>query len=132
MARRRFDLVMLTSIALAGLGLAAVGVFGVMAHAVAQRRQELGIRQALGANAGDILVLVLRHVLTITTLGIAAGALLAVVSVRALRTVLFGVEPVDPIAFALATCTVAAVGLLAALVPARRATRVDPVVTLRS
>lgn len=132
LARRRFDLVMLTSIALTGLGLAAVGVFGVMAHAVAQRRQELGIRQALGANAGDIVALVLRHMLTITTLGVAGGALLAIVSVRALRTVLFGVEPVDPIAFALATCTVAVVGLLAALVPARRATRVDPVVTLRS
>src|SRR5690606_1925526 len=116
---------------LTALGLAAVGVFGVMAHAVTQRQQELAIRQALGADARDVVVLVLRHMLIITAVGVAGGAVLALLSVRALRSVLFGVQPIDPIAFALATCTVAAVALIAALAPARHATRVDPAVTLR-
>jgi putative ABC transport system permease protein len=132
LARRRFDLIMLGGIALAALGLAAVGVFGVMAHAVAQRRHELGIRQALGARAGDIVALVLGRSLAVTAAGAAAGAVLAVLAARTLRAVLFGVEPVDPVTFVLAACTVVAVGLLAAIAPAWRATRVDPAHTLRT
>jgi ABC-type antimicrobial peptide transport system permease subunit len=132
LARRRFDLIMLGGIALAALGLAAVGVFGVMAHAVAQRRHELSIRQALGARAGDIVALVLGRSLAVTAAGAAAGAVLAVLAARTLRAVLFGVEPVDPVTFVLAACTVVAVGLLAAIAPAWRATRVDPAHTLRT
>jgi predicted permease len=132
MARRRFDAIMLGGIALAALSLAAVGVFGVMAHAVAQRKHELGIRQALGARAGDIVALVLGRSLSVTFAGIAGGALVAVLSARALRSVLFGVQPIDPVTFVLAACTIAAVGLIAALSPAWRAARLDPAETLRT
>jgi putative ABC transport system permease protein len=123
---------MLAGIALAALGLAAVGVFGVMAHAVAQRRHELGIRQALGARAGDIVALVLGRSLAVTLAGVAGGTIVAAVATRALRSVLFGVEPLDPVTFVLAACTVAVVGLAAALVPAWRAMRTEPASTLRA
>jgi putative ABC transport system permease protein len=132
LARRRFDLIMLAGIALTGLGLAAVGVFGVMAHAVSQRRHELGIRQALGATGRDISALVLRRALLIVAAGVAGGAVAALFAGRALRTVLFDVPPTDPLSFLLATATVGVIGTIAALVPARRGATSDPAVVLRS
>src|SRR5690606_25698993 len=112
LARRRFDSFILGSIAGAALLLAAVGVFSVTAHAVAQRRHELGVRQALGARAADIARLVLGRTLRITSIGVVAGAVAAFVLVRALRAVVFGVEPTDPLTFALAAAVVAIVGFL--------------------
>jgi predicted permease len=132
LARRRFDSFILAAIAIAALSLAAVGVFSVTAHAVAQRWHEFGIRQALGARAGNVAGLVLRRTLRIAAVGLIGGTLAALVLLRALRALLFGVTPTDPLTFAVTACTVGAVALLAALVPALRATRVDPAVSLRA
>jgi putative ABC transport system permease protein len=103
-----------------------------MAHAVAHRRHELGIRQARGARAGDIVGLVLGRSLIVTLAGVAGGTVLAVVTTRALRSVLFGVEPLYPVTFVLAACPVAVVGLAAALAPAWRALRTEPASTFRT
>jgi predicted permease len=132
LTRRRFDSFILAAIAIAALGLAGVGVFSVTANAVAQRWHEFGIRQALGARAGNVVSLVLRRTLRIAAVGLIGGTLAALVLLRALRAVLFGVTPTDPLTFAVAACTVGVVALLAGLVPALRATRVDPAVTLRA
>ena len=116
---------------LLALLLASIGLYGVMSCAVKRRTAELGIRMALGAGRGDILWMVSREVLALSALGIAGGVPVALASARLVANRLFGVEPSDPLALATAALVMTAVALLAGYLPARRASRVDPMVALR-
>src|SRR5215207_7381359 len=131
LARPRFTAVLLNWLALMALLLAGVGIFGVTAYAVAQRTRELGLRVALGARPRDILLLVVGHGLKLAALGILPGLLGALVMTRWLSGLLYGVSASDPLTYAGVAALTACVALLACLVPARRATRVDPMVALR-
>ena len=112
--------------------LAAVGVYGVMAYSVAQRRQELGIRMALGAQRGNVLGLVFRRGILITGGGIGIGLLLALGVTRLLSFFLFGVSPFDPVAFISVPLILGMTGMVASALPALRASRVDPLIALRA
>ena len=116
---------------LLALVLACVGLYGVAAHSVARRTNEMGIRMALGATRWSILRLVLRSALAQIILGLAIGAPVAMTGSRVLRSLLFGVEGTDPVIFASAMAILSVCALAAAIVPARRATKVDPIVALR-
>jgi predicted permease len=130
-ARQRFYAVMLSVFAgVAGL-LAAIGIYGVLAYAVIQRRQEIGIRMALGAQRSQVLALVFRRGLLLAAAGIAVGLIGAAAASRYLQGMLFGVEPLDTATFAAVGLAFAAVAGLASYLPARRATQVDPMVALR-
>jgi predicted lysophospholipase L1 biosynthesis ABC-type transport system permease subunit len=111
--------------------LAVLGLYGVLAYAVAQRSREIGLRFALGAPAHRIRRMVLRQTVTMTSVGVALGVVAAWLLGRAARSVLFGVEAADPLALGGAAAVLAAVTLGAAYFPARRASRVDPIVVLR-
>jgi predicted permease len=111
--------------------LAAIGLYGVMSYAVARRANEIGIRLAIGAARGDVLRMVLGEAALLTTAGVIAGSLLAVLAGSAARTLLFGLRPDDPTTIAIAIAILAAIGLVAGFVPARRASRLDPSVALR-
>jgi predicted permease len=115
-----------------GLILAAMGVYAVMAYAVGQRTQEFGVRLALGADRGDILRLVLGHGLMLAAIGVAAGLMLALAVTRFLASFLYGVSPFDPVTFIGVPLLLALVALLACWLPARRATKVDPIIALRA
>ena len=112
--------------------LAAVGLYGVIAYDVAQRMREMGVRVALGAQAADIRRLVLWQGIRVTALGVALGVIVAFVTVRYVEKLLFDTPAHDPVAFGASVGAILAVAVLASLIPARRATRVDPVVALRS
>jgi predicted permease len=131
LSRPRFNLLLLSSFAIVALALASIGIYGVLAYLVTQRTREIGIRMALGARAADVLRLVLREGMMPVVLGGIAGMVAALAATRALRTMLFGVTPLDPVSFAAAPALLAIVALLACYLPARRATRVDPLVALR-
>ncbi|HEX7241058.1 MAG TPA: ADOP family duplicated permease, partial [Longimicrobiaceae bacterium] len=115
-----------------GLLLAAVGLYGILAHGVAQRRREIGVRIALGARAGDVLRMVVRSGLALTAVGIAVGLAAALALTRLLSGMLYGVTATDPVTFAAVPLLLLGVALLASYLPARRATRVDPMVALRA
>jgi predicted permease len=131
LSRPRFNLVLLSAFAGVALALSAVGLYGVLAYLVAQRTREIGIRMALGARAADVVRLVLREGMAPVAVGGVAGMMAAVLATRALRSMLFGVTPLDPVSFAAAPALLTVVALLACYLPARRATRVDPLVALR-
>jgi ABC-type antimicrobial peptide transport system permease subunit len=131
-ADRRFMMTMLSAFAAIALLLAAVGIYSVLSHSVAQRTSEIGIRMALGADARSVVGLMLGTAMRSVGAGVAVGALAGALAVRLLESFLFGVRPIDPIAFAAAAAVLVAVGLVAAYLPARRATRVDPLLALRS
>ena len=116
--------------ALAAL-LACVGLYGVMAFTAARRTREMGIRMALGASRSQILELALRETLLLVTIGIAAGLLVALGASRLIATLLYGLKPTDPLTMAAAALLMVAVAALAGYIPARRASRVDPMVALR-
>jgi putative ABC transport system permease protein len=113
------------------LALAVIGTYGVMAYSVAQRTQEFGIRIALGASRADVLTLVLRQGLILTAAGIALGLIATVSVTRLMTSVLFEVRPSDPLILGLAALTLGSVAMLASYLPARRATKVDPMLALR-
>lgn len=123
--------VLLAILGAAALLLASLGLYGVMAYAVAQRRQEIGIRMALGAQVRDTAALVLKQGLRLATGGAAAGLLVALALTRVLSRFLYGVSPKDPLIFAGAALVLILVALLASYVPARRAMRVDPAIAIR-
>jgi putative ABC transport system permease protein len=109
------------------VGLAGVGLYGVMAFAVSERTREIGIRMALGAAGGRVLRLVVGRALALTALAIVLGAMGAAALARLLGALLYGVGPADPVSFLAAAAALATVGALAAYLPARRAARIDPV-----
>jgi len=117
--------------ALVAAFLAALGLYGVLSHAVVQQRREIGIRMALGATAGKVLSRVLRNALTLVVIGLAIGLCGAMAMTRVMKALLFHVSPLDPAALAAAMASMIAVGLLASFLPANRAARVDPMTTLR-
>ena len=131
-AQPRFRMVLLALFALAATLIAACGLYGLMAYAVAQRRREIGVRMALGAEPRDVLRLVLTRALRIVATGLIVGLAGAAGVTRVLQRFLFGVTPTDPIVFAAVTFLLMTVGLVAAWVPARRATRIDPCAALRA
>jgi putative ABC transport system permease protein len=112
--------------------LAALGLYGVVAHTVSQQQREIGIRMALGARANDVLTLVIRNVVVMIAAGLVIGLAAAAGLTRLTRSLLFGVSALDPPAFAIAAIAMTAVGVIAAAIPARRATKVDPTTSLRS
>jgi putative ABC transport system permease protein len=129
--QERFTLVLLAAFALVALALAAIGLYGVMAYQVAARAREMGVRLALGAQSGDVLGLVIGQGLRLTALGVAIGLAAALGLGRLLARLFFGVQPVEPATLAAVAALLMAVALAACYLPARRATRVDPLVVLR-
>jgi ABC-type antimicrobial peptide transport system permease subunit len=111
--------------------LAGIGLYGVMSYGVSRRRMEIGIRMALGADAATVLRLVLGRVAVLVALGVAIGAALSYWVSRFVGSLVFGLEPRDPVTFIGAIVVLAAVGALAAWLPARRASRIDPIDVLR-
>ena len=132
LASQRLTMTLLSVFAGLALILASIGLYGVMALIVTQRTRELGIRFALGASRGDVLRLVLGQGAVLVGIGLAAGLLGAFVASRALRSVLYNVAPLDPAALISALLTLSLVALIACFVPARRASRVDPIEALRA
>jgi putative ABC transport system permease protein len=130
-ARNHFNMVLLTIFAGLAMLLAAIGIYGVMSYAVGQRVHEIGIRMALGARAGNVLSLVLRQGLSLAVVGIAIGLFGAMWLTEAMKRLLFGVSPTDPSTFALVGALLLAVAAAATYIPARRATKVDPIAALR-
>ena len=130
-APQRFDLFLLALFAALALGLAAVGIYGVLAFSVSRRTHEMGIRLALGARPNDILRLIIRQGMKLVLVGIALGAAGAVVLTRLMASLLYAVSATDPATFITVALILASVALVACWIPARRATRVDPVVALR-
>ena len=128
----RFRTLLLAVFAITATLIATCGLYGLMAYAVTQRRREIGVRMALGAERRDVLRLVLTRAFRIVAAGLIAGLAGAVGVTRVLQRFLFGVTPTDPIVFAMVTLLLLAVGLMAAWLPARRATRIDPVAALRA
>jgi putative ABC transport system permease protein len=131
LAPRRFNLLLLGVFASLALALASVGIYGVISYAVSQRTREIGVRLALGAQPRDILKLIVGHGLALTLGGVALGLLASLALTRWLESLLFSVSPTDPLTFAGVALLLTLVALLACYVPARRATKVDPLFTLK-
>jgi putative ABC transport system permease protein len=131
LGQRRFTLTLMLLFGAIALVLSAVGIYGVMAFAVTQRTQEIGIRMALGARTIDVLRLILGSGMSLTAIGVIVGLVGAFAITRLMTSLLFGVSPTDAMTFGLVTAGLLLVALLACYIPARRATKVDPLVALR-
>jgi ABC-type antimicrobial peptide transport system permease subunit len=132
LAERRFMMLVLIAFASVALLLAAVGIYGVMSYAVSRRANELGVRSALGASSWQIVALVMRRGMGLASAGLIVGLAASVMLTRFMGSLLYGVGAGDPLTLVLVTIVLGLVAMLACLVPARRATAVDPVIALRS
>jgi predicted permease len=130
-SQQRFYAVMLGVFAAVSSILAAIGVYGVLAYAVAQSTKEIGVRMALGARAGQVLAMIMRRGLTLTAVGVGLGLMAAAAGSRAIESMLFGITPLDPPTFIAVAVGFAIIAALASYWPARHATQVDPAITLR-
>jgi putative ABC transport system permease protein len=130
-AGRRFSVTLLTGFGGVAAALAAVGLYGVLAFVAAQRRREIGVRMALGASSRDIVVVMLRQGLELTAVGVTAGLGLAFASTRVIESLLFGTSATDVPTFATMVAALVLIAAAASLVPALRASRVDPIAALR-
>jgi putative ABC transport system permease protein len=128
----RFRTTLVGLFAAVALLLSAIGIYGVLSYSVAQRTREVGLRMSLGARAPDVLQLVIRQGMGLALGGLILGGFLAFLATGLLQSLLFEVSPTDPVTFATVTLLLAGVALLACVVPAVRATRVDPLVALRA
>ena len=131
-AESRFTMALLVVLSSLALLLAAVGVYGVISYVVSQRTTEIGIRLALGSSPGGVLGMVVKQALLMSGIGVAVGAVVAVLATGLMNSVLYGVGPRDPLTFTLVPLVLLGAALLGAIVPALRAARVDPVVALRA
>jgi putative ABC transport system permease protein len=131
LATRRFNLILIAALAVIALILAAGGIFSVMNYAVTQRTSEIGIRMALGAESGDVFRLIVGNAVRLVVIGSVIGIIGALMSSRALGSLLYGVKPADPWTLAAIVVVIAGTALLASYIPARRASRVDPLVAIR-
>jgi putative ABC transport system permease protein len=131
-SQQRFYLTLLTIFAAVALVLAAIGIFGVLSYAVAQRTREIGIRMALGAQGRSVITLIVRQAMVLVIAGVALGTAAALFLSETMTKMLFDIKPTDPATFATVAGLLIGVALFAAYLPARRATRVDPIVALRT
>jgi putative ABC transport system permease protein len=132
LSRRRFSTFLLGVFAVVALVLAAIGIYGVLAYSVTQRTQEIGIRMALGAQPGKIMMMVVRNSLLLVVLGVAIGLAGALALTRVMSSLLYGVSATDTLTFVAPPLILGVIALLASYFPARRAARVDPTIALRS
>ena len=130
-APRRFNMLLLAAFAGLALLLASIGIYGVMSYSVSQYTHEIGIRMALGANAADVLRVIVRQGMGLVFIGLGIGAAGALTLTRVLSSLLFDVKPWDPLTLTSVSVLLAAVAFAASYIPARRATRVDPMIALR-
>jgi predicted permease len=130
-APQRFNMSLLGLFAALGLVLAAVGIYGVMAYGVSQRTHEIGLRMALGAQARDVMKMVVRQGMALAMIGVAIGLGASYALTRLMKTLLFGVSATDPLTFAVIALSLGLMALLACWIPARRAAKVDPMIALR-
>jgi predicted permease len=131
LSTRRFNMYLLGAFGVLALVLASVGIYGVMSYSVTQRMHEFGIRMALGASRGSVLKMVIGNALRMAGMGVVIGIALSLVGTRLMSTMLFGIGSADPVTFAATIIILPVVALLASYIPARRATRVDPMIALR-
>jgi ABC-type antimicrobial peptide transport system permease subunit len=132
LATRRFAMALLGVFAILALVLSAIGIYGVISYMIGQRRREIGIRMALGAQPVDILRLVLEHGGRLTLMGIFLGGLGSLLLARLMQSLIYGISTADPITFAIVVFLLAFVALMACYIPARRASATDPLIVLRS
>jgi ABC-type antimicrobial peptide transport system permease subunit len=132
LAERRFTMLVLLTFAGIAVALSVIGVYGVLAYLVGQRRREIGLRVAIGASRADVVWLFVREGATLTLLGLAIGLAAALAAGRWISALLFGVTPADPVTFAIVACALAGAAALATWVPARRAADVDPTAALKA
>lgn len=130
-ATPRFNMALLAGLAFCAVVLAAVGIYGTISYSVAQRTRDIGVRMALGADSGDTIWLVVSQVLRVLGIGITIGVLGSLGLSRVMTGLLYGVAPTDPATYVVVGCGVVIVGIAASVIPAMRATRIDPVVALR-